>query len=338
MGRRGCITSTAPDFLALCVACLEQGVTIRFRAEGISMRPAIHPGDIVHVRPLSGTPPAVGEVVLLVDTQGKPRVHRIAARKLTGQELMTAGDGHLGELDAAIGNEQILGIVSAVERDGVPVPVKPLASTGWMKLQAFWYLYLDRLPGANAKPLRRVLGGSARRLRNGIGYMSVALRKQRRLPILGSLVEYCLPDLRERARLEVYVTQGRNKQDIYHFDAIWRERSIARLSLHQDFATLTDLSQWWISGIWTEPVYRGRGAASLIMQGALHKAAESGISEIFMSIAEDNIASQALACRSGFERFSDASMEETLAKHFSAIAPQSAPMLLYRYEVPKSSD
>jgi len=158
MERRGCITSTAPDFLALCVACLEQGVTIHFRAEGISMRPAVHSGDIVHVRPLNGTPPAVGEVVLLVDAQGKPRVHRIAARKLTGQEVMTAGDGHLGELDAAIGKEQILGIVSAVERDGILVPVKPLAPTGWMKLQAFWYLYLDRLPGVGSRSLRRVLG------------------------------------------------------------------------------------------------------------------------------------------------------------------------------------
>jgi len=102
---------------ALMRDVLARGKVFRFRAKGSSMSPFILNGDLISISPLFNTPPAIGEVVAFVDTGwGKLVVHRIVSKTKAG--YLIKGDNQIESTDGIIPLENILGRLTAVEREG----------------------------------------------------------------------------------------------------------------------------------------------------------------------------------------------------------------------------
>jgi signal peptidase I len=98
---------------------LRAGRTIRMRAGGSSMIPALWPGDELLVTPLAAErSPAPGEIVLFM-RDGRLFAHRVVAAvgDVPAGHLITRGDA-LDRNDPPIAPSEVLGAVAAVFRDG----------------------------------------------------------------------------------------------------------------------------------------------------------------------------------------------------------------------------
>ncbi|MBN1893034.1 S24/S26 family peptidase [bacterium] len=102
--------------LELLRALTERGKKLRTQVRGFSMAPFIRDGDIITVSAINGGALKVGDVVAFTQPDsGRLAVHRIVARK--GPDWFVRGDNSLAE-DGIITNEQLVGCVTTVERDG----------------------------------------------------------------------------------------------------------------------------------------------------------------------------------------------------------------------------
>jgi signal peptidase I len=100
-------------------AVLARGVPLRFKARGFSMSPFIHDGDVLTVAPQAEPRLRSGEVVAFCHQKtGKLVVHRVLARMTEG--LLLRGD-NTSESDGLIPSENVLGLVTKVERNGYQV-------------------------------------------------------------------------------------------------------------------------------------------------------------------------------------------------------------------------
>ena len=105
------------------------GVT--FRAEGTCMYPTIRPGDVLRIQSRATADISVGDVVVC----RRPMhlfCHRVVAR---GSEegrtyIVTRQDRTPDESDGPTFDENLLGVVVAIEREGKPVSLQP-ASASW---------------------------------------------------------------------------------------------------------------------------------------------------------------------------------------------------------------
>ena len=103
--------------LELMHAVLARGVPFRFCARGWSMAPFIRDGDVITVSPLLQALPEVGEVVAFVRPGvGNLIVHRVIARRDGG--LFIQGDSLTDHSDGMVPQENLLGRVTLIERDG----------------------------------------------------------------------------------------------------------------------------------------------------------------------------------------------------------------------------
>ena len=103
--------------LELMQAVLAKGVPFRFCARGWSMVPFIRDGDVITVSPLQDDLPGTGEVVAFVRPgAGNLVVHRIVAR--CNAAVCIQGDNGMGYSDGIIPQENLLGRVTRVERQG----------------------------------------------------------------------------------------------------------------------------------------------------------------------------------------------------------------------------
>lgn len=90
---------------------LRRGETLRLRARGSSMRPAVHDGDVVSVAPAHGGGVRIGDVVCYLDATQRLFLHRVVHRSDTA--VVTRGDA-LAHTDTVTA-EAVLGRVVAVE-------------------------------------------------------------------------------------------------------------------------------------------------------------------------------------------------------------------------------
>jgi signal peptidase I len=114
----GIVRRHAATFLQLADSLLAGGYAVRFSAEGTSMVPAIHHGDIVVVAPADPATIKAGDIVLYRQLD-RPVVHRVTEVRVTATDLpllMLRGDGK-AECDA-VGLQQILGKVVSVHGGG----------------------------------------------------------------------------------------------------------------------------------------------------------------------------------------------------------------------------
>lgn len=104
------------DMAELISAVQKKGASFRFKATGSSMRPSIRSNDILTISPLQGIPPFTGEVTAFRHPRSNRLIlHRIVKKK--GISYSIRGDNQR-LTDAHIPQENILGIVTRVERKG----------------------------------------------------------------------------------------------------------------------------------------------------------------------------------------------------------------------------
>jgi hypothetical protein len=103
--------------LEIMEAVLQKGRPFRFQARGFSMSPFIRDGDILTIAPLSPGRPQWGKVAAFIDPgDGLLILHRvIGVRK---RAFLTRGDHPSNEKDGWIPRENLLGLVTEVERNG----------------------------------------------------------------------------------------------------------------------------------------------------------------------------------------------------------------------------
>lgn len=114
--RRGGLSLKGRPFIELLHAVHDKGAALRFRAAGSSMSPFIRDGDVITVSPLPSRSLRFGDVVAFVyQGTGRIRVHRVIGKR-TGSYLLK-GDSAPTK-DGLVPKDDILGIVTRIERDG----------------------------------------------------------------------------------------------------------------------------------------------------------------------------------------------------------------------------
>ena len=104
--------------MELIEAVHEKGASFRFQAKGYSMTPAIRDGDVITVSPLKDIMPRRGDVLAFRHPE-RPQmlVHRVLHAK--ARKYFIKGD-NCPEADGWIPAENILGLITRVERRGRP--------------------------------------------------------------------------------------------------------------------------------------------------------------------------------------------------------------------------
>lgn len=141
------------DFLELCTEILSRGNRLRFRACGRSMYPYIRDGDVIEVTQTGISEIRLGEVILYCTPHKKVIAHRVIKKYRENDEviLVTKGDS-VFNLDQRVYEEQLLGKIIAVKRDGqymrLDQGLSLMLNTFWVKVSLFspWiYAILKRL-------------------------------------------------------------------------------------------------------------------------------------------------------------------------------------------------
>ena len=103
---------------SLAAEALRAWGTLRLRARGISMLPALWPGDLLTVRSVDPEQACPGDIVLCM-RQDRFFVHRIVAANFTqdGAFLITRGDC-MPENDPPVTRRELLGKITEVRRSG----------------------------------------------------------------------------------------------------------------------------------------------------------------------------------------------------------------------------
>ena len=91
------------------------------------MHPLVRDGDILTVEPLNARSPRSGDVVLCTNQAGRALVHRVLAKqaKVAVAYYLIKGDNSF-EPDGWFPQEQILGIVSAIDRGSSHISMRNL--------------------------------------------------------------------------------------------------------------------------------------------------------------------------------------------------------------------
>lgn len=115
----------------LAAEALRSSGTLRLRAMGASMLPAVWPGDILTVRSQDASQALPGDIVLFC-REAKLVAHRVVERTRSpnGIRWVTRGDSVSGN-DAPVSSQELLGRVTAIERGSrrfTPSPHRSLAS------------------------------------------------------------------------------------------------------------------------------------------------------------------------------------------------------------------
>jgi signal peptidase I len=113
------LSLSGPALVELLRAVLGKGAPVRFRAKGFSMSPFIRNEDVVTLSPLQDASPGRGDVIAFVlHGSDKLCVHRVVGKK---DDVYTTKGDNSSEADESVTKENILGLVTRVERDGKEV-------------------------------------------------------------------------------------------------------------------------------------------------------------------------------------------------------------------------
>jgi hypothetical protein len=137
--------------LDLVQTLLRQGVFVRIRASGNSMRPLLKGGEVIELGPLQDRSPQLGDILFIRSQQDNPFVHRLIWRRRRGGalHLLTKGDACAG-FDGFFPAECALGRVERIMRNRTISLQTPL-----MRLRAF--LIVSRAIGRHAvRKLKRM--------------------------------------------------------------------------------------------------------------------------------------------------------------------------------------
>jgi len=152
------LRGTGADLIALSTGLLENGVSIRFRLTGLSMHPFLTDGDYATVRPIDTRGIRIGDVILYRMAHNHPALHRVVGIEGIEQSRYVIVRGDACHTLEQVKEDDILGIVTARERNGG----KERLDRGRLRLLG---LVIARLSGFRRllsplghlrKPLRRI--------------------------------------------------------------------------------------------------------------------------------------------------------------------------------------
>lgn len=111
---------SGPEVIELMQEVHEKGAAFRFKVAGLSMKPSICNNDVITLSHLKKFSPFVGEVVALFQPENSRfMLHRVVKKEWKkGQTLYSIKGDNLRQIDARVTLEDILGIVTKVERRG----------------------------------------------------------------------------------------------------------------------------------------------------------------------------------------------------------------------------
>jgi len=145
---------TNPRNRSLVIASLELGRVladrgkVTFRAQGTCMFPCIRPGDILHIESRTIDQALVGDIAVC-RTPDYLYGHRIVEKGMADNRayIVTRPDRSQGGGDAPVINENLLGVVVAIERKGRRVSLQPVPYTRLVRRLLF--LLLDWIESTN---------------------------------------------------------------------------------------------------------------------------------------------------------------------------------------------
>ena len=116
--------------LDLTTELLSQGATVRFRPSGRSMYPSIREGELITVEPVRASDVKLADIVLYRSERG-PIAHRVVEIASRDARIFRLrGDASLS-CDQPVAGRQILGRVTAVERNGRSVGLATRGAKMW---------------------------------------------------------------------------------------------------------------------------------------------------------------------------------------------------------------
>ena len=91
---------------------LDRDISVRIRVTGASMQPFLLGGETVTIHHVQVRTLGIGDIILFVDSNNRPIMHRIVRRRCRAEtiEMQTKGDS-CATVDDPISNQQILGKV-----------------------------------------------------------------------------------------------------------------------------------------------------------------------------------------------------------------------------------
>jgi hypothetical protein len=245
------------------------GVT--FRAQGTCMYPTLRPGDVLRIRSCAAGDVAVGDIAVCRAPQYLFSHRVIGAGERDGRAyIVTRPDRSRAGGDAPTLEDDLLGVVVSIERDGRSVPLQPTAYSWPLRLY-----HRGRLAGLEAKPRARLWASAlAARVQERAAYRWAARRWYARRR----------PRLRFTVRVPVAPTLGEavyRELDVGDFTAgeTWHGRPVERwtLAAHMDstrapaawvtFAHDRDGS-WRATESYVRVRYRGTGLDDALLRQA----------------------------------------------------------------------
>jgi hypothetical protein len=142
---------------------------VRLKVSGTSMLPSVWPGDILTVRRRSMAELRPGQVVLCY-RKGEFVAHRVVGKR--GDGLITRGDS-LPYEDRPFRDDEVLGQVVSIERDGHAVDPSPL----WWHSAGGWILRHSELCTRILLRLRRLAWPVERRTEAPVQMPATAVRR-----------------------------------------------------------------------------------------------------------------------------------------------------------------
>jgi uncharacterized repeat protein (TIGR01451 family) len=112
--QRAIVVRNSAQFGEMCQALLERGLSVRFRANGLSMRPNILNNDAVVILPVGLNELQPGDVALTRGPDGF-RAHRVSSMNADADRIITRADA--GQENDPVA-DLVLGKVVAIERNG----------------------------------------------------------------------------------------------------------------------------------------------------------------------------------------------------------------------------
>ncbi len=100
----------------LATETLRSSGTLRLRATGWSMVPALWPGDTLVIEPVDSSEVCEGDIVLFARHQ-RFFAHRVIGNTSLSRGIQTRGDA-LKRTDAPVSSRELLGRVVSIERNG----------------------------------------------------------------------------------------------------------------------------------------------------------------------------------------------------------------------------
>lgn len=144
---------SGPLLLELLQAVISKGVPFRFKARGGSMTPFIRNGDVITISPYSRSDLYIGSIVAFKrPTTEKLVVHRIVAKQ--DEFVYIIGDGIVNQADGWISLENMIGLLTRIERNGRRVwlglgleryLIAYLSRKGWLDSLHNWIITLRNI-------------------------------------------------------------------------------------------------------------------------------------------------------------------------------------------------